>query len=410
MQNPRPPAPPVRPRRNPLWLLLLTIGPGVLGLAADNDAGGMLSYAVTGAAHHLVWFIAALVMMAPITYVVQELALRVAFATGKSYGDVIQDRLGRGWSRLNGVALHGLNLVIIVTEFLGMAMGENMIGISWIPAVVIAFGIVLAITSWPQYQSVERILLGISAVNLIFVPTALLLHPAPNAWTTALGGSWSPNIGFLLLALAGNAMAPWMIYWQQNAVWAGKVRTLRAGRTDIIIGVVAQFMMATVVLMIGALTPVHGAILQNPIVWISRNDNRLIGDLFGLGIFNAGFLAACTISLSSAWMVRESWSPPSRSRSRQMLPTRGGFFLLHVVTLALAAAVAMTSVVPSGTLALWAQALGAIWMPVSLITLGIIARDRKTMGLMAIRWRRQWGVAGITAVFIVLGILAFALQ
>lgn len=407
MQNPKLPASPRRVHRHPLWLLVLTIGPGVLGLAADNDAGGMLSYAVTGADHHLLWFIAALLCMAPLTYVVQELALRVAFTTGKSYGEVIRDRMGSKWSRLNGVALHLLNLVILVTEFLGMAWGENVIGIPWIPAVVIAFLIILAVTSWPQYQSVERMLLAISLLNLVFVPAALLLHPAAGAWQQAVSGSWSPGIGFLLLSLAGNAMAPWMIYWQQNAVWAGKVRTLKAGRTDILMGVVAQIFMATVVLLIGALTAIHGNIDINPILWLSHSDGRLVGDLFGLGIFNAGFLAACTISLSSAWMVRESWTT-SPAHSRQKVPTRGGFFVLHITTLALAAVMAITPIVPTGTLALWAQALGAIWMPVSLVTLGIVARDRHIMGLMAIRWRRQLGLAAITAVFIFLGILAFA--
>ncbi len=385
-------------------MLLLAIGPGVLGLAADNDAGGMLSYAVTGAAHHLWWFMAALAGMAPLTYVVQELALRVAFATQKPYGQVIREQLGGAWSRLNGTVLHVLNLVILITEFLGMAMGENLMGIPWAVSVLIAFGIVLAITSTGRYQSVERILLWIALLNLVFIPAALFLHPAVGAWHRAFAGAATPRLGFLVLSLAGNAMAPWMIYWQQNAVWAGQVRSLKAGRQDIIIGVVAQIVMAIVVMTIGALTPgsSHSAV-SNPILWISTHDGRLVGSLFGLGIFNAGFLAACTISLSSAWMVRESWSPGTAAR--QEMPTRGGLFALHAVTLGVAAVLAITLLVPSGTLALWAQALGAIWMPVSLVTLGLIARNRRTMGPMAIRWRRQVGLSAIILLFVGLGVL-----
>jgi Mn2+/Fe2+ NRAMP family transporter len=405
VQNPQPPDPAAgRSRKSVLWLLFFAIGPGVLGLAADNDAGGMLSYAVTGAAHHLLWFVAGLLFMAPVTYVVQELALRVAFATGKPYGEVIRERLGNHWSRINGLVLHGLNLVILVTEFLGMAMGENLIGIPWTIAVVSSFGLVLAVTSWTRYQSVERVLLIISALNLVFIPAALLLHPSAQAWQIAFKGGMNASIGFLMLSLAGNAMAPWMIYWQQNAVWAGRVRTLKAGRADIVMGVGAQIVMAAVVLTIGALTPDHGQVAQNPILWIAGNDGRWIGDLFGLGIFNAGFLAACTISLSSAWMVRESWTPGLHAR--QQLPTRGGLFSLHLLTLAAAGGAALTVLVPSGTLALWAQALGALWMPISLITLGLIARDRRIMGLMAIRWRRQIGLAAIIALFVGLGVIA----
>jgi Mn2+/Fe2+ NRAMP family transporter len=387
-----------------VWLVVMAIGPGVLGLAADNDAGGMLAYLVTGAERHLLWFLAALLALGPLTFVVQELALRVAWATRLPYGQVIRLAMGPVWSRVNGIVLHVLNLVILVTEFVGMAMGEGMVGIPWALAVLLAFVLVLVVTSWARYQSVERVLLAISALNLIFIPAALLLHPRAQAWQMAVAGGITPGLAFLLLSLAGNAIAPWMIYWQQNAVWAGRVRTLRAGRLDIILGVVSQGIMAAVVLTIGALTPHAGSALTSPIRWLTREDGQSVGVLFGLGIFNAGFLAASTISLSSAWMVRESWVPGVYQR--QSTPTRGGLFLLHFTTLAIAATVAATVIVPAGTLALWAQALGALWMPVSLVTLGLIARNRRVMGPMAIRWKRQWALAAITALFIVLAVLA----
>lgn len=403
MQNPRPVRAEKKIRRNALFIAFFAIGPGVLGLAADNDAGGMLSYLVTGAAHHLGWFIGALLFMAPITYLVQELALRVAFATQAPYSQVIRRRFGMPISRINGMILHLLNLVILVTEFLGMAMGESLIGIPWKIAVILSFLIVMAITSWRQYQSVERLLLAIALVNLVFIPVALMLHPSPETWRIAFSGSYSPAVGFLMLSMAGNAMAPWMIYWQQNAVWAGNVRTLKTGRQDILIGVIAQGLMATVVLMIGALTLGHGSVIRNPLLWLARSQSPLVGDLFGLGIFNAGFLAACTISLSSAWMVRESWAPGEHPRHE--MPTRGGLFVLHAITLGIAAIAATILPFGIGSVALWAQALGALWMPVSLIILGLIARDRYMMGPMAIRWRRQIVLLGIILLFIALAIL-----
>ncbi|MCY0879750.1 MAG: divalent metal cation transporter [Firmicutes bacterium] len=392
-----------RPQRV-VWLLVMAIGPGVLGLAADNDAGGMLAYVVTGADHHLLWFLAALAALAPVTFLVQELALRVAWATHLPYGQVIRLALGPVWSRVNGLVLHALNLVILVTEFVGMAMGEAMVGIPWKWGVGLALGLVLLVTSWARYQSVERLLLAIAAFNLVFIPAALLVHPSAQAWHQALSGAPNAALAFLLLSLAGNALAPWMIYWQQNAVWAGRVRSLKAGRWDIVLGVVSQGLMAAVVITLGAVTPHPAAALTNPLQWLTEADGRLVGLLFGLGIFNAGFLAASTISLASAWMVRESWIPGVHRR--HSTPTRGSLFLLHLTTLGIAAVVAATVIVPAGTLALWAQALGALWMPVSLITLGLIARNRRLMGPMAIRGKRQAALAVITLLFLLLAVLA----
>jgi hypothetical protein len=51
------------------------LGPGILGLMADNDAGGMTSYLVTGARHQLLLFIPALLVMAVVTLFIQDMAL-----------------------------------------------------------------------------------------------------------------------------------------------------------------------------------------------------------------------------------------------------------------------------------------------------------------------------------------------
>lgn len=402
--NTRPGRKPRRPR-GALVLLIMAIGPGVLGLAADNDAGGMLSYLVTGASRHLDWFVPALFVMAPITYLIQELALRVALATRLPYGKLLTRKFGRHAARLNGLVLYALNLVILMTEFLGMAMALGLIGVPWTVGLALSFGVVLAITSWQRYQPVERLLLWISVLNLIFIPAVFLLHPSPASWVMAFSGRMSGHVGFLLLSLAGNAMAPWMIYWQQNAVWAGNVRTLADGRKDIRIGVLAQVVMASVVLLIGALAPSRGAPLQHPLIWLSHGAGPLVGDLFAIGIFNAGFLAACTISLSSAWMLRESWGRDDHARHQ--MPTRGGSFALHGLTLVMAALGALVSIVPAGALALWAQALGALWMPVSVVLLGLIAADRHMMGPMVIHWRRKFLVIGTTLLFLGLALLSF---
>lgn len=389
-------------RRAMLWIL--AIGPGVLGLAADNDAGGMLSYLVTGAAHHLEWFIFGLMSMVPVTYTIQELALRVAIATQMPYSHLLRVRFGRWWTAVNGIVLHLLNALILVTEFLGMTSALHLIGFPWWSGVVISWGLVIGVTAYRHYPSLERLLLIMAIFNFAFIPALITLHPDPHAWQQAFGGSLTSSIFFLLLALAGNAIAPWMIYWQQNAVWSGNVPSLSFGRKDIRLGVLAQVVMAAIVMLIGALAKGSGSALANPLQWLWIAAGPVTGRLFALGIFDAGFLAACTISLSSAWMLSEvlHGTPPPRA----VTPTGGRSRWIHIFTLTIAAICVMWPNLSIGSIALWAQALGALWMPISLIMLIVIGRDIRLMGPLVIRRRRLIALIAIVVLFVTLAALS----
>lgn len=406
MQPASPPskAPRLRPPRSP-WAWLAIIGPGVLGLAADNDAGGMLSYLLTGAAHHLIYFWLELAVMAPITYLVQELALRVALATRQPYGRLLALRFGPRWAALNGAILLGLNLCNLVTEFVGMAAALNWFGLPWTAAVITSLALVAAITTlYRRYGSLERLLLALAALNLAWVAALCFSPLTASRVTHALVGGSSANLGFLGLALAGNAIAPWMIYWQQNAVWAGKIESLAQGRTDIRIGVFAQVAMAALVMLIGGVAS-GPADWSHPLVWLARETNPWVARAFALGLFDAGFMAACTMTLAAAWMLRETVAPANLAPDRRReTPTQGHAGPIHWATLMGAATITLWPGINPGAVALWAQAFSALWMPASLIFLGLIAQDSRLMGAMRMRDRRRLGLAAATLLFLTLAV------
>src|SRR6202166_3411836 len=84
-----------RPRH---WLAI--VGPGLLVMLADTDAGSIITAAQSGAQ----WgykLLALQLLLIPILYVVQELTLRLGLVTGKGHGELIRDRFGRGWAWLS---------------------------------------------------------------------------------------------------------------------------------------------------------------------------------------------------------------------------------------------------------------------------------------------------------------------
>ena len=283
---------PVR-RSWPCYLVpfFLAFGPGVIGLCADNDAGGMLSYVVTGASHGLLWLLPALVLLGFPTFGVQAVALRVAEATRRPYSKVLLAGVGLPLARMEAFALYALNALILATEFVGMGLALSLAGVSRPLSAILTFCLVVALTTARVYPHIEQLLLRIALVTLAFIPALLWVHHRAGGLASAFAAH-VPNAWFLLLALSGNTLAPWMIYWQQNAVWAGEPRAPRQRRWDLLTGQIAMIVMASAVLLLGALTPGRASAWASPVAWIARDGGGTAGALFAVGLFAAGLLVS----------------------------------------------------------------------------------------------------------------------
>lgn len=385
-----------------VMVALAALGPGILGLMADNDAGGMMSYLLTGAQHELRLFIPALLAMGAATVFIQDMALRLALATRLPFQRLVRDRLGSGAAQLQALLLHALNTIVLATEVSGMALALQWAGIPFTAAVGVAVAITAAIATRGRYQSLERLLLVVGVLNLAFVAALFWLpagHGVESPWKLAPPAA---DTNFLLLALAGNAVAPWMVYWQENAVVARgmKVWELRRGRFDLLVGVLVQMAMATVVLWIGA--SLHGSPgnVFNPLQWMGANAGARVADLFAVGLFDAGLLAAVTIGFSSSWMVTEAFpAEPATQRQRRSAIQAG--------SLLAAAALVVLPGWHQGFLALFAQALAALLMPIALVFLGSLTNDGSLVGRLANQpWQRLLWVA-LAAVFLALAAAAW---
>jgi Mn2+/Fe2+ NRAMP family transporter len=79
-----------------LMTFLAVAGPGLIVMAADNDAGTMTVFGQAGHGYgtRLLWL---LVLIAPVLFVVQEMAARLGAVTGAGHARLILERFGRVW-------------------------------------------------------------------------------------------------------------------------------------------------------------------------------------------------------------------------------------------------------------------------------------------------------------------------
>ncbi len=382
-------------------IMLSALGPGVLGLMADNDAGGMTSYLLTGARHQLLLFVPALVAMGAITLFVQDMALRLALGGQRPFSRLVQERFGRGWSELAAGLLHGLNVLVLATELSGMGLALSLTGLSFPWAVTLAVAVVAALVGLARYRTLERTLLIVAILNGAFVISLFTLHSGPrltDPWT------WAPSSRgtmFYLLALAGNAMAPWMVYWQQDAVVARGMKAweLRRGRFDLAVGVLSQIGMAFAVMWLGSSVAHTPAGYFNPLVWLQRGGGRGTALFFALGLFDAGLLAATTITTTSSWMVRAAFRPRPAPGPRSRWRHRAAA-VLPWLSLGLAALLVLGSPWSQGFLAVLTQALAALLMPITLALLGVLSNDPATAGRFHNRRWQRWGWPAVLVLFL----------
>ena len=70
-----------RSNNRPMWLFALLAGPGILVMLGENDGPSMLSYATTGAAFGVGFFLPFIVVTFALAYIVQEMVVRIGIAT-----------------------------------------------------------------------------------------------------------------------------------------------------------------------------------------------------------------------------------------------------------------------------------------------------------------------------------------
>ncbi len=157
-------------------LYLVLAGPGIVVMIADNDAGGITTYAATGAkyGYNLIWF---LLILGPVAYFVQEMTVRLGAVTKRGHAEAIFDGFGAFWGWFSLLDLLLVDWLTLVTEFIGMTSALAIFGI---PAWATVTGVCLLMGFMVlngRYWTWEKIAMAFCALNLIYIPGAFLVHP-----------------------------------------------------------------------------------------------------------------------------------------------------------------------------------------------------------------------------------------
>jgi Mn2+/Fe2+ NRAMP family transporter len=387
-----------------MWLL---VGPGILAMLGENDGPSMIAYASDGAQYGLGFFVPFIPILFAMAYVCQEMCMRVGAVTHRGYGELVLQRYGRVWGWFGAGDLTLTNLVTLVAEFVAIRVGLAYFHLGSGVAVALGLALVVFTLSGGRYWRWERIVLGLALFNGLFLVAAILVKPHIGAVASSFDFSPFPGGSFntLLLLLAstiGATVTPWMIFFQQSAS-ADKGMTptdVRHGRYDTAVGAILAAVFGIGALVAGAaLLTHHGAGIQGfagagfPAA-LRHVAGSAAGTVFALGLVEAGAVAILTISASTAYAAGECVGV---SHSFNSSPRNAAvFYAANILVALLAAVVILIPGAPLLSIALNANVLATVLLPVSLVLMVMLANDKGLMGPWANR--RSTNAIGIAVI------------
>lgn len=297
------------------WLLA-AIGPGIMVMLADTDAGSVITAAQSGAQWGYRMILPQIILI-PILYMIQEITVRLGTVTGKGHGELIRERFGMKWALLSVTTLFASAIGALITEFSGIAGVGQLFGVPSYVSVGIATVLLITLALTGSYKRVERIGIAVGLFEVLFIVAAFLVHPSLHALGKGLVTvPWhNTNYVFLLAANVGAVIMPWMIFYQQGAVIDKRLSTrqMKGARFDTLGGaVVTQLLMMAVVIItaatVGRTDPNHPL---NDVGQIASALTPALGAaaakwVFGLGMLGASLIAALVVSIAGAWGVGEA--------------------------------------------------------------------------------------------------------
>ncbi|HVG38378.1 MAG TPA: Nramp family divalent metal transporter [Pyrinomonadaceae bacterium] len=373
-------------RRSNLLTYLAVIGPGMVAANAGNDAGGIATYATTGAAYgySLLW------IFVPITIslgLVQEMCARMGAVTGKGLTDLIREQFGVRITAFVMLALLVANSGVTISEFVGIAAATEILGIPRYLSVPVAGALIWWLVVKGSYKRVERVFLAMSLVFFGYIISAFLAHPD---WGEVARGAVRPSFRFdtgylfTLVALIGTTISPYMqVFVQSSIVEKGvTAEDYRLTRIDVWSGTIFAVSIAFFIVVSTA-----AVLYKNGIVIESAADaaralepfaGRYAELLFALGLFGASMLAAGVLPLSTAYSISEALGfEKGVSRSFREAPI---FLSIFTFLIAVGALVAILPGLPLIRVLLITQVINGVLLPVILIAALRLANDRELMG------------------------------
>ncbi len=372
-----------------LLTLAAILGPGIIVMVGDNDAGGVSTYAQAGQNYHtsLLW---TLLLLIPVLIVNQEMVVRLGAVTGVGHARLINERFGKGWGWFSVGDLFVLNFLTIVTEFIGISLAASYAGISAYIAVPTAAVVLVVIMASGSFRRWERAMFAFIVVSLLQVPLFFLSHPhygtiAKNFAVPGIQGGVSSAAVLLIIAIVGTTVAPWQLFFQQSNIVDKRItpRFISYERADTVIGSLVVVIGAAAIMVtadyaargtkdFGKFTDAAG------VAHLLARHGHGLGAIFAVVLFDASIIGAAAVTLSTSYAFGDVFG--IRHSLHRGFREAKQFYFSYTAMVVVAAAIVLIPSAPLGLITTSVQALAGLLLPSASVFLLLLCNDREVLG------------------------------
>jgi NRAMP (natural resistance-associated macrophage protein)-like metal ion transporter len=372
-----------------LVTLLAIVGPGLIVMVGDNDAGGVATYAQAGQnySYSLLWV---LLLLIPVLIVNQEMVVRLGAVTGVGHARLINERFGRGWGWFSVGDLFLLNFLTIVTEFIGISLAASYFGVSKYVVVPTAAVALVAIMASGSFRRWERAMFAFIAVTLLQIPMLLLSHPqwgsaARHFVVPGIKGGLSSDAVLLIIAIVGTTVAPWQLFFQQSNIVDKRItpRFISYERADTTIGAFVVVIGAAALVMTAdwaSRSTGHSTdfVDAGAIARLLGQHSSVLGPIFAIVLLDASVIGAAAVTLSTSYAFGDVFGL-KHSLHRGFSDAKEFYFSYSGMVVA-AAAIVLIPGAPLGLITTAVQALAGLLLPSASVFLLLLCNDREVLG------------------------------
>ncbi|GMA65284.1 Nramp family divalent metal transporter [Alicyclobacillus fastidiosus] len=370
--------------------LLAIMGPGLIVMVGDNDAGGVSTYAQAGQNYgtSLLWV---LLLLIPVLMVCQEMVVRLGLVTGVGHARLIFQRFGKFWGAFSVGDLFILNFLTIVTEFIGISMAMTYFGVSEYISVPVAALLLILITVTGSFRRWESSMFVCIVLNFLVIPLAFMSHPhfgpmVRNTFVPSVQGGLNSNALLLIIGLVGTTVAPWQLFFQQSNVIDKRLtpRWMKYERADTFIGAFVVIIGAAAIIAATAFafqgTKAFGNFVDSATVanLFAHHVSRVAGNVFAIVLLNASIIGAGAVTLSTSYAFGDVFGI-NHSLHRSFKDAKG-FYIIYAAIVLVAAGIVLIPNAPLGLMTILVQALAGVLLPSATVFLLILCNDKAVLG------------------------------
>jgi NRAMP (natural resistance-associated macrophage protein)-like metal ion transporter len=381
---------PRRSWRGRVLTLLAIIGPGLIVMVGDNDAGGISTYSQAGQNFglSLLW---TLPLLIPVLVVNQEMVVRLGAVCGVGHARLINERFGKFWGAFSVGDLFVLNFLTIVTEFIGVSLALGYFGVSaYISVPLAALGLV-AMTATGSFRRWERFMLLFITANFLVIPLAIYAHPhagpvLKHFVTPGVQGGFNSTSILLIIAVVGTTVAPWQLFFQQSNIVDKRItpRWINYERVDTVLGSFITVLAASLIIITVAFAFAHthaaGRFTNAGRVAtaLDRYLGHATGTLYAVILLNASIIGAAAVTLSTSYAFGDIFG--TRHSLNRRVREAKAFYATFTGIVAAAATIVLIPGAPLGVITTAVQALAGILLPSATVFLLLLCNDKAVLG------------------------------